>query len=101
MDRVPRSGTAEAPITLTGYPGETAVLDGAGLEWRYGVSLGTHDHLRLENLTIRDYIREGLRGYAIGGSGGNDDIVLRDLDLSLVGVGIKLQASDPRSVIRS
>ena len=90
----PRSGTADAPITLAGYPGETAILEGTGLEWRYGVGLGPHDHLRLENLTIRDYIRDGLRGYAIGGSGGNDDIVLRDLEFSLVGEGIKLQASD-------
>ena len=91
----PRSGAAGQPISLSGYPGETAILDGHGLEWRYGIDLDTDDHLRVENLTIRDYIREGVRGSAIGGSGGNDDIVLRNLDISLVGAAIKLQAADP------
>ena len=90
----PRSGAAGRPISLSGYPGETAVLDGHGLEWRCGIDLGSNDHLRVENLTIRDYIRQGLRGYAISGRGGNDDIVLRILDISLVGTPIKLQASD-------
>jgi len=95
-----RSGKLGAPIVLSGYPGETAVLDGTGLNWRYGVNLQSFDNLVVENLTIRDYIRDGERGFGIVGWGDTDNIVLRDLSISLVGTPIKI-AADGGTDVRS
>jgi len=84
------SGTDGAPITLRGYPGEAVVLDGSGLNWRYGIDIGGADHLVIQNLTVTDYIRDGLRGFGLVSWYGSTNITVRNLTFSLVGTPIKL-----------
>lgn len=95
-----RSGAPDAPITLAGFSGEAVVLDGRGLNWRYAVSLESFDSLIVQNLTVRDYIRDGLRGNGIVGWGDTDSITLRDLNISLVETPIKF-AADGSDEVRS
>jgi parallel beta-helix repeat protein len=83
------SGIPGHPITLQGYPGETVVLNGSGLNWRYGIDIGGADHLVIQNLTITDYIRNGLRGFGFVSWYGSTNITLRNLEFSLVGTPVK------------
>ena len=83
------SGLSGQPITLRGYPGETAILDGSGLEWRYGIDIGGTDYWTFQDLVVRDYIREGLRGFGFVSWGSSEGIVLQNLEFSLVGTPIK------------
>jgi hypothetical protein len=95
-----RSGNSDAPIRLAGYPGETVTLEGSRLDWRYGISLGDFDYIIIENLKVRDYIRDGLRGFGIVGWGDTDNITLRNIDISLVETPVKF-AADGSDEIRS
>lgn len=86
---ISQSGSPEAPITLCGYPDEEVILDGNGLEWRYGIDVGGSDYWTIQNLKVRDYIREGLRGNGFVSWGGSEGITLRSLEFSLVGTPVK------------
>lgn len=73
-----RSGTAEAPITLRGYPGERPVFDGAGyLNTREAVNSGLIDirgqsHWRLINLHVRN---SHVYGFRVGDDASHVDII--------------------------
>ena len=64
------SGLPGLPITLIGYPGEAAMLDGNGL-------------------VIQDYGQEGERGFGFVSWRHSQGITLRNLEFSLVGAPIK------------
>jgi len=95
------SGNLDAPIILSGYQGESAILAGTGLNWRYGINLGSFDNLIVQGLTIRDYIRDGERGFGIVGWGDTDNIILRNLDISLVGTPVKIAGDSDVLDVRS
>ncbi len=86
---ISNSGLPGQPITLRSYPNETVILNGSGLEWRYGIDIGGADYWTLQDLIIRDYIREGLRGFGFVSWSGSKGITLRNLEFSLVGTPIK------------
>ncbi len=88
-----QSGNSGQPIILSGYPNELVVLDGNNLNWRYGIDLSENDNLVIQDLTIRDYIRDGLRGFGVVGWGSNNNIIVKNLVLSLVGTPIKFAAA--------
>jgi hypothetical protein len=83
------SGLPGQPITLQGYPNETAILEGNGLEWRYGIDINDSDYWTIQNLVVEDYIRDGLRGFGFVSWYGSTGITLRNLEFSLVGTPIK------------
>jgi hypothetical protein len=66
---IPRSG-----ITLSGFTGETAVLDGTGLSAHNGVNLQNFKNIAVQNLTIRN-----IRDFGVVGVSDNDNITLRNL----------------------
>lgn len=84
-------GLPGLPITLMGYPGEEAILDGNGLERRDGVDMDGADYWTLQDLVIRDYSLEGERGFGFVSWYHSQGITLRDLTFSLVGTPIKFQ----------
>jgi len=86
---VATSGLPGLPITLIGYPGEVAMLDGNGLERRDGIDIGGADHWTFQDLVIQDYGQEGERGFGFVSWYHSQDIALRNLKLSLVGTPIK------------
>jgi len=81
LDRL-ATGTAEAPITIKGYPGEVAVIDpnyGAA-----GITLLATSHVHISDLRIQRGMQRGIR------MGGGSDIliervVVRDTDGSASG----------------
>ncbi len=92
------SGAANRPLAIAGYPGEKAVLDGTGLNWKYGVEMhGAVAHVILQNLAIRNYPE----GFGIVGWEKTDDITLRDIQLSKVGTAIKFAAAGDKKLIRA
>jgi hypothetical protein len=86
---ISNSGLPGQPITLRSYPNETVILNGSGLEWRYGIDIGGADYWTFQDLIIQDYIREGLRGFGFVSWSGSKGITIRNLDFSLVGTPIK------------
>jgi CSLREA domain-containing protein len=84
-------GLPGLPITLGGYPGEVAILDGSGLERRDGIVIGGADYWTLQDLVIRDYSEEGERGFGFVSWCNSQGITLRNLEFSLVGTPIKFQ----------
>ncbi|MCA1594109.1 MAG: DUF4214 domain-containing protein [Acidobacteria bacterium] len=94
-----RSGAAGAPITLAGYPGESAVLDGAGLNIRHAVTITDQDFVTVEGLTIRDYSRDGsYSGFGVVVWDDGDNVTLRDLEIYNVGIPIKIAANGGAAV---
>ena len=85
------SGLPGLPITLIGYPGEVAILNGNGLERRDGIVMGQADWWTFQNLVIRDYIQEGERGFGFVSWCYGEGIILRNLEFFLVGTPIKFQ----------
>ncbi len=83
------SGLPGLPITLIGYPGETAVLDGSRLEQRNGIDIGGTDYWTFQDLVIQDYIQEEERGFGFVSWHNSQGITLRHLEFSLVGTPIK------------
>jgi CSLREA domain-containing protein len=83
------SGLPGLPITLIGYPGETAILDGNGLERRDGIVIGGADYWTFQDLVIQDYSLEGERGFGFVSWHNSQGITLRYLEFSLVGTPIK------------
>jgi len=91
------SGLRGRPITLIGYPGEVAILDGNGLERRDGIVIGQADTSAglstswwtFQDLVIRDYIQGGERGFGFVSWDGGLGITLRNLEFYLVGTPIK------------
>jgi hypothetical protein len=99
-----RSGAEGAPITLSGYPGEKATLDGTGLSpVRTAVNLTSQDYITIANLTICNYSRDGLySGFGVVVWDDGDYITLRGLEFHHVGIPIKIAANggtDVRSKI--
>jgi hypothetical protein len=91
-------GAAQRPIAISGFPGEKAILDGTGLNWKYGIELhGAISHIIIQNLTIRNYPE----GFGIGGWDDEDNITLRDLNFSKVGTPIKMAAAGDKKIVRS
>jgi len=89
---VDRSGAVGAPIVFASFAGETAVLDGTGLEWRYGINVEGSDYLRFERLAVRNYTREGTPGFGFVSWAHSRGIVLKDMEFSLVGTAVKFHA---------
>jgi len=87
------SGTAGNPITLSGYTGYASGLLGDGLGVSAGIDLGTCDYITIRHLTIQGFTNSGEGAPAIIGQGGNDGIVLQNLDLNQCDAGIVLGAS--------
>jgi len=87
-----RSGTAGAPIVFKAYPGETATFDGTGLEWRYGLNIEGSDYLTFEGLKVRNYSREGSRGFGFVSWGHSRGIVLRRMEFAAVGGAVKFHS---------
>jgi CSLREA domain-containing protein len=83
------SGLPGLPITLIGYPGEVAMLDGSGLERRDGIVIGGADYWTFQDLVIQDYSQEGERGFGFVSWYHSQGITLRNLDFSLVGTPVK------------
>ncbi len=86
---VEASGLPGLTITLAGYPGEAAILDGSGLERRDGIDIGWADYWTFQDLVIRDYSQEGERGFGFVSWQHSKGITLRNLEFSLVGTPIK------------
>jgi CSLREA domain-containing protein len=82
-------GLPGLPITLSGYPGEVAILDGSGLERRDGIVIGGADYWTIQDLVIQDYIQEGERGFGFVSWCNSRGITLRNLEFSRVGTPIK------------
>lgn len=101
------SGTPEAPKVLEAYPGEKPVLDGTGLEWRYGVDLGGNPGSKtpgasywvIDGFAIRGYAREDSRGFGVVSWYGSKGITLRNLDISGVGTCVKFIGENEDLVI--
>lgn len=58
-----RSGTAGAPITYAAYPGETATIDGTGLDllqWTGLFDLSGRDHITVKGLHVVNSTRAGI-----------------------------------------
>ena len=88
------SGSATAPITFAAYPDETPVLDGTGLNWRYGIDIRASDWLTFDGFVVRSYIRDGLAGFGFVAGGESDGITLRHMEFSGVATAVKFQAGD-------
>ncbi|MCK4470569.1 MAG: hypothetical protein KAW49_02155, partial [Anaerolineae bacterium] len=86
---VATSGLPGLPITLIGYPGEVAMLDGNGLERRDGIDIGGADHWTFQDLVVQDYGQEGERGFGFVSWYHSQGITLQNLEFSLVGTPIK------------
>ncbi len=83
------SGLPGLPITLIGYPGEAAILNGNGLEQRDGIVIGGADYWTIQSLVIQDYISEGERGFGFVSWYHSQGITLRNLEFSLVGTPLE------------
>jgi hypothetical protein len=93
------SGAPQRPITIAGYPGEKATLDGTGLNWRYGIEMhGAVAHLVIQNLTLRNYKADG---FGIVGWDKTDNITLRDLNIYKVGTPVKFAAAGDKKLVRA
>lgn len=83
------SGLPGLTITLRGYPGETAILDGSGLERCDGIDVGGADYWTFQDLVIQYYGQEGERGFGFVSWHHSQGITLQNLEFSLVGTPIK------------
>ena len=86
---VRRSGRRRAPIRIIGAGRERTVLSGHGLNWRYGLTI-SGSWVVVENLALRDYVRDGTPGHGVGVEGAAHDVVLRRLKVANSGTGIKI-----------
>jgi Right handed beta helix region len=66
------SGTANAPITFASYPGETAVLDGAGASFNWDNIVD----VRGQHIVVRGFeIRNGANAAGLAVNGGSDVVL--------------------------
>lgn len=84
------SGQAGKPIVLSGYSTDAVVLAGTGLDASAGIDLGSNDYITIQKMYVRSYSFSGSPSPAIVGQGGNDGIVLQNLDLNQSQTGIVL-----------
>lgn len=89
---VERSGAPLKPISFAAFAGETAVLDGTGLDWKYGINVEGSDYLRFEGITVRNYSREGTPGFGFVSWAHGSGIELRRMEFSGVGTAVKFHA---------
>ncbi len=89
---VERSGAPGAPISFAAFAGETAILDGTGLDWRYGINVEGSDYLRFEGIAVRNYSRGGAPGFGFVSWSHSSGIELRRMEFSGVGTAVKLHA---------
>jgi hypothetical protein len=89
---VARSGAAGAPISFASFGDETVVLDGTGLEWKYGINIEGNDYLHFQGLAVRNYRREGTPGFGFVSWSHSRGIVLKDMEFSGVGTAVKFHA---------
>lgn len=78
----PHDGTADKPIEVTAYPGETPVLDASGLttDRVAQVLIEDREHVILGGFTIRGF-RSSVRAAAVFVLGSGDSITLRNLTI--------------------
>jgi hypothetical protein len=55
-----RDGIASAPITIAGYTGETAVVDGSGVETGNNGCLISHSYIILRDFSVRNWRDDGI-----------------------------------------
>lgn len=79
-----RDGADGLPITIASYPGEQAISDGNGANFRNGIIIA-HDYIDVYGLLVRNWADTGiwLQGYA-------DHIVIRSCTIRDCGAGIDL-----------
>lgn len=90
-----RSGTADAPISFTNYPGEAVVLDGKGvLDAAFQTTFAEPDP-HVSAITIAGFTIENYRSFGIVGWSINNRFTLRNLIVRANGgAGIRLSNSD-------
>lgn len=78
--KVSQSGTEYSPITISSYPGETAVLDGEySVSGNHIIFLENKKYITLKNFTVT---RSPYYGIVVGGSGSSEHIIFDNLTVT-------------------
>jgi len=72
-------------ITYAAYPGETPILDGENVDWKYGFNLGHEYYIKIDGLVIRNW-----EGFGIVSWTQSDHIVIKNVEIYNTGSAIRL-----------